>query len=268
MIPELEFTPTELQSQALGAETLQRATTLFNASGCLQLKGLFPTGFIHTLREAYLERYQSYFRAGKFDDAKPVGTGRYQVAVEFSAPFNAPQLYASPLILPILQALLGSNLFLGIFGSVTSLPGAEAQHRHRDNPLLFSAQINRFLPPFAINLFVPLVDFNERTGTTRLFPGTHVKSGEEAEGAPGFDPMVPCGSCLLADYRLFHQGTANISEEIRPLLFLAYHRPWFKDYHNHKAWPFFRMSEAEHAGIPAEHRSLFAWMEHYRIGLY
>lgn len=52
------------------------------------------------------------------------------------------------------------------------------------------------------------------------------------------------------------------------MLFSAYHRPWFKDYRNHQSWPFLRLSEAEYARIPAEHRAMFSWVEHYRTGLY
>lgn len=269
MIPLLEFTPQEHQAQALAPDTLARAIKLFTMSGCLQLAGVFPAEFIQSLHEAFMARYESYFRAGRFDDAKSVGHQRLQLAVDFSFPFNAPQLYAHPLILPILRGLLGDNLFLGIFGSVASLPGAALQHFHRDNPLLFSELVNRFLPPYAINLFIPLIDFNERTGTTRLFPGTHVKGSEQAESSPGFDPVVPVGSCLLMDYRLFHQGTANVSQAIRPMLFIAYHRPWFKDYLNHKTWPFLRLSDNEYGRIPEEHRAMFSWVEHYRkLGLY
>jgi ectoine hydroxylase-related dioxygenase (phytanoyl-CoA dioxygenase family) len=220
------------------------------------------------LSAAFFARFGAFFRDGEFAGVKAVGNRRLQVPVDFSAPFGSPDLYANPLILPILQALLGPGLFFGIFGSVTSLPGAEDQHLHRDNPLLFGEAINRFLPPYAINLFVPLVEFNAMTGTTRLLPGTHVRTGPEALQHPACDPIVRVGSCLLMDYRLYHQGTANRSETIRPMLFCAYHLPWYKDYWNQKTWPFLRISDADYAAIPAEHRSMFAWIEHYRAGLY
>ena len=70
------------------------------------------------------------------------------------------------------------------------------------------------------------------------------------------------------DYRLFHQGMGNRSQTIRPMLFCAYHRPWFKDYTNHKVWPFLRLNEDEYKRIPDEHRTMFSWVEHYRSGLY
>lgn len=267
-VPVLEFTSPEVVSRTLEADTLARATQLFASAGCLHIVDAFPVEFIQSLREAYLARYETYFREGRFDDAKQVGHRRIQIAVDLSLPFNSPALYANPLILPILKALLGNELYFGIFGSVTSLPGSEDQHFHRDNPLLFSESVNRFLPPYAINLFVPLIEFNETTGTTRLFPTTHVKSGREAVSCAGIEPLIRVGSCLLMDYRLYHQGTGNRSDTIRPMLFCAYHRPWYKDYVNHRAWPFLRLSDSEYQRIPEEHRPMFSWVEHYRQGLY
>lgn len=267
-VPVLEFTPGELASRTLEADTVARAAKLFTSAGCLHLVDAFPVEFIDSLREAYFSRYEAYFRDGHFEDAKKVGHRRIQIAVELSLPFNSPLLYGNPLILPILKAILGEGLYFGIFGSVTSLPGAEEQHLHRDNPLLFNEAINRFLPPYAINLFVPLIEFNESTGTTRLFPGTQIKTGPEARGCAGVEPVVRVGSCLLMDYRLYHQGTANRSETIRPMLFCAYHRPWYKDYVNHRSWPFLRLPESEYHRISEEHRALFGWLDHYRGGLY
>jgi len=267
-IPTLEYTPEEQSARLLQPETVTRAAKQFTTSGCLFLARAFPESFIQTLREAFFARYEAYFNAGQFAEAKPVGEKRIQTTVDFSPPFNSAELYANPLVLPILQALLGENLFMGIFGGVTSLPGAELQHYHRDNPLLFSDLINSFLPPYAINLFVPLIEFNEVTGTTRLFPGTHLKPSTDAPISEGVDPVVPPGSCLLMDYRLYHQGTPNCSPMIRPMLFCAYHRPWFKDYVNHRSLPFLTMSDLEHRAIPEAYRRMFGWMEHYRTGLY
>lgn len=267
-VPALEFTPKELQTQVMEPETLARAVKLFTSAGCLHVVDVFPVEFIRSLHAAYLARYETYFAGGQFNDAKSVGDRRVQIAVEFSLPFNSPTLYAHPLILPILKTLMGENLFFGIFGSVTSLPGAKDQHLHRDNPLLFSESINRFLPPYAINLFVPLIEFNESTGTTRLFPGTHLKGSTEAASCLPVDPVVRLGSCVLMDYRLFHQGMGNRSQTIRPMLFCAYHRPWFKDYCNHKSWPFLRLTDDEYKRIPDEHRAMFSWVEHYGSGLY
>ncbi len=73
-------------------------------------------------------------------------------------------------------------------------------------------------------------------------------------------PVVPAGGCLLMDYRLLHGGTANCSDTVRPLLYVIYHRPWFRDYVNFQKQPAVRMSRAEARRVPEAHRALFAWL--------
>jgi hypothetical protein len=41
------------------------------------------------------------------------------------------------------------------------------------------------------------------------------------------------GDCMLVDYRTMRAGLANMSERVRPILYLAYERPWFFDFGNH-----------------------------------
>ncbi len=268
MIPTIEFTAQEQAAQSLQADTVIRGVKALRLQGCLLLRDVFPTEFIDTLRAAHLARNESFFRSERPAESGEVGNKRFMGAVDLSPPFNTPRLYANPFVLPILQALFGEEMVLGCFGSVTSLPGAKNQHLHRDGPPLFNKAVNRSIPPYAVTLFVPLVEFNAQTGTTRLFPDTHINTDLDPATAPFVDPVVPIGSCFLSDYRLYHQGLANHSELIRPLLFSVFHQPWFKDYKNHASLPFLKISDAEYAKIPAEHRSLFSWIEHYRAGLY
>jgi hypothetical protein len=75
------------------------------------------------------------------------------------------------------------------------------------------------------------------TGTTRLWPRTHVLDDEAAAAVAPEDPVVLAGSCLLMDYRLRHGGTANRSETVRPILYNVYQRRWFRDFVNYGQQP-------------------------------
>lgn len=268
MLATLTFTTDETAAQAPCPETVTRGATALRSTGCLLLRDVFSPAFIATLREAFFARNAPLRRSEPPVGAGKVGNRRFQSPLDLSFPFDAPQLYANAFALPILRAVLGEEMILGCFGTVTSLPGAQDQHIHRDGPPLFNKAVNRMVPAHAINFFVPLVELNENTGTTRVFPGTHTNTDLEPAVAPFVDPVVPVGSCLLVDYRLYHQGCGNRSQEVRPLLYCVYHQPWFKDYKNHAAAPFLRISEADYAAIPVEHRKLLTWIEHYRTGLY
>lgn len=56
---------------------------------------------------------------------------------------------------------------------------------------------------------------------------------------------MAAGSAVLFDYRTFHAGGANRSEERRPILYRVYGRPWFEDDFN-----FPSVEEASLRGAP------------------
>jgi ectoine hydroxylase-related dioxygenase (phytanoyl-CoA dioxygenase family) len=103
------------------------------------------------------------------------------------------------------------------------------------------------------------VPLTEATGSTRLWPGSHlVVDSQATSGAPA-DPLVALGDCYLMDYRLMHGGMPNHSNIVRPILYNVYYRPWFRDYQNYPLQAPLAMTEAERRRVPQEYRGLFDW---------
>jgi ectoine hydroxylase-related dioxygenase (phytanoyl-CoA dioxygenase family) len=91
------------------------------------------------------------------------------------------------------------------------------------------------VPPYAINAAVPLIDIDLQTGPTGFWLGSH--RWPNGFGAAPPDGMTVCpvqrGDCILVDYRTVHAGLPNLSQQVRPILYMAYARPWFFDQSNH-----------------------------------
>jgi hypothetical protein len=248
-------------------QVLQEAFELFREHGCLLVKGAFEPGYIAQLHRAYLDTYHPYFEDREFADALNVGGKRTQVTVDIKGPFNSPTLYANDFILPLLKLVLGDQLILGGFGSVVSLAGAPDQHAHRDHPNIYElteneateAWVDMLLPPYALNLIVPLVPLDATNGTTRLWPGSHLVVKSRTQQMPSVDPDADLGDCMLVDYRLLHGGTANRSTSPRPILYNLYCRPWFRDSRNFRKQRPVRISQEEYSRVPEQFRQLFAW---------
>jgi len=209
------------------SEAVQEAAELFTEHGCLLLKAAFSPDYIAQRHRAYLDTYRPYLEDREFSDALNVGEKRTQVTVAIEGPFNSTQLYAHDFILPVLKLVLGEQLILGGFGSVVSLAGAPDQHMHRDHPNIYELTeteatepwVDMLLPPYALNLIIPLVPLNAANGTTRLWPGSHLVAKSRTQQMPSVDPEADLGDCLLVDYRLLHCGTANHSAHPRPILY-------------------------------------------------
>ena len=114
---------------------------------------------------------------------------------------------------------------------------------------------------------VPLVDLDETTGTTAVWEGSHrrgVSAKEEPRSTTELEqlegavfPRARMGDCYFMDFRLLHAGTANLSEQPRPILYLVYSRPWFEDRRNFDMQQPLLISSEEYAKIPQEHLYLF-----------
>jgi ectoine hydroxylase-related dioxygenase (phytanoyl-CoA dioxygenase family) len=218
---------------------LLQAKQLFDTQGFLLLENVFDVDYIDNLREVYLERFYTPLTKNKSDQHYyNVGDGRYQIAVDMHAPFNDAHIFANPVLLPLIRAILGDNCTLDGFGSVISLPNAQDQHVHRDHPILFKEDphLSSQLPCYAITLAIPLVDIDLNCGTTAHWPGSHkiiLKEDTLFQPSELIYPVTKRGSAYLWDYRLVHFGTANKTQKPRPLMYLAYSRKWFSDVGNH-----------------------------------
>jgi ectoine hydroxylase-related dioxygenase (phytanoyl-CoA dioxygenase family) len=256
MIPTIRITREEAKSGSIGRDTIRKGFDLYRRNGCLLLENVFSPAFIATLYASYIRRHQRFFHNGEWMNTTSVAQKRYMLQVELRSPFNNPQLYANPLVIPIIRQLLGEDFILGGFGSIVSLPGAPHQVVHWDHDALFEEdRINSIIPCYALMMFIPLIEMNKLTGTTRLYPGSHLASTKKAKRPE--DPVVSIGSCLLVDYRLLHGGRANRSQQVRPILYNVYCRSWFRDTHNYDYQRPLKISEEEFHKIPKPYRKLF-----------
>lgn len=255
-IPSFTISDQEAARGALDEATIQGACAAFRESGAIRLHRAVPLGMHAELDGHYRRRYARELAGTTKADLRPLFT------VDVEGPFNRPAFYANPLVYPIIARLLGSDCILGACSSVVSFPGAPAQFTHRDSESLYGDYtFDVGLPPYALTVLLPLVDANEETGSTEVWPASHKEpSLEKVCARPPLHPLVPKGSVMLTDSRVVHRGAANRSSAtIRPIVYCSYHRHWFRDYGGYEHRPPIAMSPIDFSKVPPEHRHLFDW---------
>lgn len=161
-------------------------------------------------------------------------------------PFCNDQVISNSFIKPVVQSLLGDDAKLVYAGLILSFPGSADQPWHRDGTALFADNefpIGQALPPYALNIFIPLDDVTSDVGPTEFCVGSHIRekaievmkeieTGNEA-GTTIIGPLLKMGDALIYDYRVCHRGTKNVAKKkTRPMLYLMYSRPWFYEHIN------------------------------------
>ena len=246
--------------------TADAAYAALRTRGVALLRGVFPDGVADALHREYRARYGDMSLAQMAEEAeKPapnpflhVGAARYDIALRMEGLFGAPEIFANPLLLRFLMPLLGEDMRLSDCTVVVSHPGAEQQHTHRDHAHLFEdPTIGSYLPPYAINVAVPLVDVDLETGPTGVWPGSHLWPSHVTP-KPESIIQVPFkrGDCVLLDYRTLHAGLANRSSLVRPIMYLVYVRTWFFDEVNFQRRSALNMTLEKYHSLPEPTRKL------------
>jgi hypothetical protein len=256
----------ETASEELAAETASRASAAFDEHGCVLLRGAFAPAIVEAMHRDYLAQFGSLDWTGMQREAdKPppnrflrVGGARYDITLRMTGAFGKPEVFANGLLLKFLGRLLGDNFHLSNFTTVVSHPGASMQHSHRDHDhLFFNPGVGPNLPVYAVNVAVPLIDVDVRTGPTAVWLGSHrLAQGVAVEN----DSMTVCelrrGDLMLLDYRTLHTGLPNASRQARPIVYMVYARPWFFDQNNHVSRIPLDMPLEHLAALPASVRPL------------
>ena len=233
----------ETASGKLAPETASAAHAAFDQHGCVLLRGAFPVATVEAMHREYMAQFGTLDWTGmQAQSEKPppnrfllVGGARYDLTLRMTGAFGEPEVFANSLLLGFLNSLLGDVVHLSNFTAVVSHPGASQQHTHRDNDhLFFNPGVGPNLPVYAINVAVPLIDVDRRTGPTGVWLGSHrLAQGISVEN----DTMTVCelqrGDLMLLDYRTMHAGLPNASRQARPIVYMVYARPWFFDHGNH-----------------------------------
>lgn len=225
--------------------------------GVVWFKDMFPRAYIDEVRRAFLARFNDW----KHDEmGKPnsVGNKRYTVPLRMSAPFSDPALFANPTLIDMLEVHMGEQPIVNAYGGVITYPGANSQHIHREHPLLYTNdQYNAGLPAYAVNVLIPLVDLDEQLGGTQIWEGTHRLAGDERWQGPSKVVYARQGDAVVLDYRVYHGGMPCLAGEVRPVLFITYSLPWFRDTMAFDSHDAVAISASELAGMPESHRPFF-----------
>jgi hypothetical protein len=233
----------ETASGEFAPETEAAAYAAFREHGCVLLRGMFPPATIEALHREYVAQFGALdvtAMAAEADKPAPnrflsVGGSRCDITLRMTGAFGRPDVFANDRLLRFLAPLLGKEIHLSNFTAVVSHPGSPRQHVHRDHGHLFpDLVVGPNLPVYAVNVAVPLIDVDLRTGPTGVWLGSHRWTEDSAAQIETMTiTSLQRGDCMLLDYRTLHAGMPNASGQIRPIIYMVYARPWFFDNANH-----------------------------------
>jgi ectoine hydroxylase-related dioxygenase (phytanoyl-CoA dioxygenase family) len=136
-----------------------------------------------------------------------------------------------PLLLSVVERLLGPGFLLSAPTGISIGPGEAAQRLHRDDSVY---PVPRPHAELVVNTMWALDDFTTENGATVVVPGSHRWPPERrALDSEAAKATMPAGSVLFYLGSLLHAGGANHSAAPRLGVILEYCAGWLRPQENH-----------------------------------
>jgi ectoine hydroxylase-related dioxygenase (phytanoyl-CoA dioxygenase family) len=179
-------------------------------------------------KRADLERILGKNPTGR-NDFEGFSTQRIYAIFAKTRTFDAQA--TDPLILGVLENILGPGFQLSAPVGISIGPGEKAQPIHTDDGVYPIPRPHKHL---VVNTMWALDDFTEKNGATVVVPGSH----KWIEERPNKDTKVvravmPAGSVLMFVGSIFHGGGANKTDKSRLGVILEYCAAWVRPQENH-----------------------------------
>lgn len=219
----IQLTDAEQSDGSMCEANLNLAVRLLREVGAVILENAVPLETVKAAQTAYFEIVQR----GMARKARHV----------VKMPFLHRQFITNPFALQVIEAAMGKKIALfrcGIHDVPPDVDGKQVEKApHRDGNHLFP-ELQCVLPVTGIYVDIPLVDFLAENGATKIWPGSHLIMdsppedvrylGERSKYLSGVQAVMPMGSLILRDMRLWHVGMPNKTDTHRPMLDIGYTR--------------------------------------------
>jgi hypothetical protein len=200
-----------------------------NVNGYVTFESVLSKDFVQELYGEFMDLYERHLY---HRPEMVLADKHYRFDLPFRPPFNDPRVIIHPIVMQMMEAALGKTMLCHYFASNTCAPGSSYQPVHSDIFPLFPETAVK-TPPYFMVLNIPLVDTTEENGAMDIWAGgTHYNTlpPKEIERMATLTPpqkaVMPAGSLMIRDGRVWHRGTQNRSNAPRPNLAIAYIRPW------------------------------------------
>lgn len=239
----MKLSPEEISKGKLTPETLERAVAEVRLNGFVYFESVLPHELVDRMHAAFLKVFEEKTNTSPEEtevNAAHFRKNRTRLFLPFEEPFIVPEVLTSQFMLPIVEEILGKDCVATYLAVDAPLPGSDYQVVHSDIIPMYP-ELTVSLPAPGLTLNVALVDVTEENGPMEVWPmGTHLTP--EYLNSPDYVQrlsksnkpqrvLLPKGSLLLRDPRMWHRGTPNHSDHIRPILALSYARSWWRGYY-------------------------------------
>jgi ectoine hydroxylase-related dioxygenase (phytanoyl-CoA dioxygenase family) len=228
----------ERLSGQLAPETLKMAVNQVRLNGFTVLEGAVSVDLVDQMNQDLLQVIDDALKthAEKTElNTSPFRKNRIRMDLPFREPYINSQIITNPFAMAVIEQILGDDCRMFYLSVDAPMPGSDYQTVHGDYAPFFP-ESDVIMPTAGLVVNYPLVNVTEQNGPLEVWPNTHLTPEryyvgnhvqEAVKALPPTRMLTPKGSLIIRDVRMWHRGTPNVSNEIRPNVALIYGRSWW-----------------------------------------
>ncbi|KAJ5985094.1 hypothetical protein N7522_012290 [Penicillium canescens] len=240
---------TEIEHARLSAQNLEIAMRSLYQDGLVVVENAIPHDSLDRLNKKMIEDAYT-LQSRKGDSPFNYNPGNIQQDAPPVRKHFDISIFLNPFATQITSSALGPRPKWTFCSGNTAMPPT-AEHPPMSQPVHSDADFAHPSHPFAYVINVPLITMTPENGSTEVWLGTHTDTGlhvqeglhgERASGRvkldelekrrvdrPPCQPVVPKGSLIIRDLRLWHAGVGNQTEIPRVMLAMIHFASWYRN---------------------------------------
>lgn len=235
----IELTPEELRTKRIGSHNLQAAVEALHQDGLVVLKNAVDIDHLDKLNARMVpEAKDLYSRPGTHRNFGQ-STGNIQQEPVLEDGYIFQDVIANPWATDVIQCMLGPHTTLRFYSANTAFKATGRQPPHIDVDFDFPNI------PFGYCVNINLVDVTPENGSTEVWLGSHADTDagvldpeeyqirpslqrQRRKTRPPVQPSLPKGSLIIRDFRLWHAGLPNRTDDPRVMLVTVQFPSWYR----------------------------------------
>ncbi|KAL6242003.1 hypothetical protein RBB50_010914 [Rhinocladiella similis] len=236
----ITLSPEELESKQISSHNLQKAIEALHRDGACAITNAIDPAHLDKLNGRMVKEAQILYANPKTHRNFGSRTGNIQQEPVVEAEYVFDDIIANPWAVAVTECMLGPNPHMRFYSANTAFKADSRQPAHVDVDFDFPKI------PFGFCINVNLIDTSAENGATEIWLGSHTDSDqyttsenredgvrkdlleERRKISPPLQPSLPKGSLIIRDFRLWHAGMPNTTDQPRVMLVAIHFPAWYR----------------------------------------
>lgn len=235
----IELTPEEIRTRKIGSHNLQAAVEALHQDGLVVLKNAVNVDHLDKLNARMVPEAEDLYSRPSTHRNFGQNTGNIQQEPVLEDGYIFQDVIANPWATDVIQCMLGPRPTLRFYSANTAFRATGRQPPHIDVDFDFPKV------PFGYCVNINLVDVTPGNGSTEVWLGSHADTDvgvldteeyqirpslqrQRRKTRPPVQPSLPKGSLIIRDFRLWHAGMPNQTDEPRVMLVTVQFPSWYR----------------------------------------